>query len=166
MDASRTADHYECKPHAWYRELLSGPVLAGEGRSRGPTPIPTSCGLQAHNLKVVGSNPAPRTRAEARTSSAIMSMTPGPRLIAPGAENLVKKEVVNRVSDAVLEVPIMLPADSAMAFDVAAARSPCSTAAVLRHVPLLRQKPRVGAKSSVTMRLPLWPSRSTSPRLS
>ena len=32
-------------------------------------------------------------------------------------EGLVKKEVVNRVSDAVLEVPIMLPADSAMAFD-------------------------------------------------
>ena len=32
-------------------------------------------------------------------------------------ESLVKKEVVNRVSDAVLEVPIMLPADSAMAFD-------------------------------------------------
>jgi hypothetical protein len=31
--------------------------------------------------------------------------------------SLVKKAVVNRVSDAGLEVPIMLPADSAMAFD-------------------------------------------------
>jgi hypothetical protein len=30
---------------------------------------------------------------------------------------LVKKEVVNRVSDAILEVPIVLPADSGVAFD-------------------------------------------------
>jgi hypothetical protein len=46
-----------------------------------------------------------------------MSMTSGPGLIAPGARIWSKKKVVNRVSDAVPEVPIMLPADSAMAFD-------------------------------------------------
>jgi hypothetical protein len=39
------------------------------------------------------------------------------RLIAPDARVWSKKEVVNRVSDEVLEVPIMLPASSAMAFD-------------------------------------------------
>jgi hypothetical protein len=39
-----------------------------------------------------------------------------PKVDRARCESLVKKEVVNRVSDAVLEVPIM-PADSAMAFD-------------------------------------------------
>ena len=40
-----------------------------------------------------------------------------PKVNRAQCESLVKKEVVNCVSDAVREVPIMLPADSAMAFD-------------------------------------------------
>ena len=40
-----------------------------------------------------------------------------PKVDRARCENLVKNEVVNCVSEAVLEVPIMLPADSAMAFD-------------------------------------------------
>jgi hypothetical protein len=48
------------------------------GRLRGPTPIPTSCGLQAHNLKVVGSNPAPATIDGGRPASCEAGRFPFP----------------------------------------------------------------------------------------